>query len=233
MQRLFGTSKPKAPKPTLQDAIRSNDQRIESVDVKIRKLDGELARYGDQLSKMRDGPAKRGLKQQALQVLKQKKMYEAQRQQITQTSFNMEQASFVTDNLRNTLSTIDAMKTANEVMKKEYKSIDIDKIYDVQDEMMDLMEAANEVQDALSRSYAVPDEMEDLDLEAELEALEMDWDNGINTGSETVGSIGAPSYLGESGIGALPELVPEESTPADTTGEERVRIDASGNTHTL
>ena len=74
MNRIFGTSAGKKPKPTLQDAINSvrqprhgpnplahplqTDTRIASIEVKIKKLDGELIRYKEQMSKMRNGPGK-------------------------------------------------------------------------------------------------------------------------------------------------------------------------------
>jgi charged multivesicular body protein 5 len=38
-------------------------------------LDVELKKYKDQMAKLRDGPAKNAVKQKALRVLKQKKMY--------------------------------------------------------------------------------------------------------------------------------------------------------------
>ena len=43
MNRLFGTAKPQAPKPTLQDASASMDKRNESFDSKIGKLDKEVS----------------------------------------------------------------------------------------------------------------------------------------------------------------------------------------------
>ncbi|KAJ3112929.1 Charged multivesicular body protein 5 [Phlyctochytrium bullatum] len=58
MNRIFGTSKPKVPKPTVTDAIRDTDSRVDSVEVKIKKLDAELIKYKDQLKKMREGAAK-------------------------------------------------------------------------------------------------------------------------------------------------------------------------------
>ena len=76
MNRIFGTSASKKPKPTLQDAIASvssievcwcmnlllmseqTDARIGSIEVKVKKLDGELARYKEQMSKLRNGPGK-------------------------------------------------------------------------------------------------------------------------------------------------------------------------------
>lgn len=66
MNRIFGSSKPKAPPPNLTDAISGVDSRTESVDKKIAKLDQELAKYKDQMKKMRDGPAKNSVKQKAL-----------------------------------------------------------------------------------------------------------------------------------------------------------------------
>lgn len=40
----------------------------------------------------------------------------------------MESTALVTENLRNTMATVDAMKTANKEIKKQYGKIDIDKI---------------------------------------------------------------------------------------------------------
>ena len=43
------------------------------------------------MSKMREGPAKNSVKQKALRVLKQKKQYESQSDNLRNQSFNMEQ----------------------------------------------------------------------------------------------------------------------------------------------
>lgn len=40
---------------------------------KVNRLDKELKKLKDQMSKMREGPAKNSLKQKALRILKQKK----------------------------------------------------------------------------------------------------------------------------------------------------------------
>lgn len=40
--------------------------------------------------------------------------------QLTQQSFNMESAALTTENLRNTMVTVDAMQTANKEIKKQY-----------------------------------------------------------------------------------------------------------------
>ncbi|CEP10186.1 hypothetical protein [Parasitella parasitica] len=170
MDRLFGSGK-KIPKPTLNDAISNTDVRVDAVEVKIKKLDAELTRYKDQLKKMREGPTKKTVQQKAIRVLKQRKLYEVQRDNLQQQSFNMEQAQMTTENLRNVMATMDAMQTANKEMKKQYKNVNLDKIDQLQDEMEDLIEQANEVQETLGRSYNLPDDIDEADLEAELDAL--------------------------------------------------------------
>jgi len=65
------------------------EKRGGEVDGKIAKLDEELLRYKQQMAKMRPGPAKNQVQQRALRVLKQKKMYEKQRDALYNQSFNV------------------------------------------------------------------------------------------------------------------------------------------------
>ncbi|KAF7355550.1 Vacuolar protein sorting-associated protein 60 [Mycena sanguinolenta] len=174
MNRIFGTSASKKPKPSLQDAIASTDGRMSSIEVKIKKLDGELGRYKEQMAKLRNGPGKDAVQQRALRTLKQKRMYEAQLAQLAQQTFNIESAALTTENLRNTMATFDAMKAANKEMQKQYGKIDIDKIEAMHYDMEDMLEQSNEIQEIMGRSYAVPDELDEADLEAELDALALE-----------------------------------------------------------
>ena len=80
------------------------------------------------MSKMRDGPGKNALKQRAMKVLQQRKMYEGQRDQLQSSSWSMEQAAMTTENLRNVMTTVDAMKSANKEMRTQYGKVDINKI---------------------------------------------------------------------------------------------------------
>jgi charged multivesicular body protein 5 len=95
---------------------------------KIKKLDAELFKYKEQMAKMRDGPGKNAIKQRAMRILQQKKLYEGQRDQLMQQSFSMEQAAMVTENLKNTMVTVDAMKETNRQLKAQYGKIDVNKI---------------------------------------------------------------------------------------------------------
>ncbi|GHJ87769.1 hypothetical protein NliqN6_4171 [Naganishia liquefaciens] len=195
MNRIFGSGKAK-PKPSLQDAISSTDTRIGSIEVKLKKLDGELSVFKGQLAKMRNGPGKSAVQQRALRVLQQKKMYQAQLNQLQQQTFNMEQTAM--------MATVDAMKMANKEMKKQYGKIDIDKIESIHYDMEDLIEQANEIQETMGRTYGVPDEVDEADLEAELEAL----------GTDLLEEEEMPSYLKDTT--ALPDFVDEAPVDAET-----------------
>jgi len=139
---------------------------------------------------MRDGPGKSAIKQKALKVLQQRKMYESQRDQLQQQSWNMEQAGMMQDNLKNTMTTVDAMKTTTKELRKQYGKIDLDKIERMQDEMADLMEMGNDIQESISRSYDVPEDVDEEELDAELEAL------GEEVALEGIGeSEGLPSFM--------------------------------------
>lgn len=107
-----------------------------------------------------------GVKQKALRLLKQKKMYENQRENLANQSFNMEQTNYATQMLKDTKITVDAMRLGVKEMKKEYKKVNISSIEDLQDELGDLMEQANDVQDVLGRSYGIGEDVDEAELEA-------------------------------------------------------------------
>lgn len=201
MNRLFG-SRSKAPKPDLKDAIGNIETRVSEIDVKLAKINGELSQYQQKLANMREGPGKQAIKQRAMKVLRQRKQVEAQKDQLEAQVWNMEQASMTQDNLRNTMATIDAMKTANKELKKQYGKVDIDKIEDMQDEMADLLDTADELQDTMSRNYSLPEEVDEAELDAELEAL--------GTDAELELPQEAPSYLMDE---APPQFIDEASAP--------------------
>jgi len=163
---------------------------------------------------MRDGPGKTALKQKALKVLQQRKMYEAQRDQLQQQSWNMEQAGMMQDNLKNTMTTVDAMKTTSKELRKQYGKIDLDKIERMQDEMADLMEMGNDIQESISRSYDVPEDVDEAELDAELEAL------GEEVAMEGIGeSEGIPGFmLDETHPPEFIDAPPEPAKVKETAG---------------
>ncbi|KAF6040971.1 CHMP5 [Bugula neritina] len=196
MDRLFGKGKPKAPPPDLNDCVNNLESRGESVDKKIARLEAELVKYKDQMKRMREGPSKNLVKQKAMRVLKQKKMYEGQRDQLMNQAFNMEQTNFSIQSLKDTKTTVDAMKVGVKEFKKAYKNVNIDKIDDLHDQMEDMMEQADEINEVMGRSYGTPEVDED-DLAAELDAL-----------GDEIALDDDTSYLDEAAAPSVPTTVP-------------------------
>jgi len=185
-------SKKQEPAPSLDEASSHLGGRIEGIEAQIAKCDQELAQYKQQLARAR-GVAANAVKQKALQVLKRKKMYEQQRDSLLGTQMNIDQCSFMTEQAKTTAVTVAAMKEANTSLKKQYKKMDIDDIERVADDMQDLMMDQEEINEIMSRSYAIPGGVDEADLDAELAALEDDiafQDEQVAAGPGAV-----PSYL--------------------------------------
>ncbi|KAI3792133.1 hypothetical protein L2E82_06003 [Cichorium intybus] len=66
------------------------------------------------------------------------------------------------------------LKSANKELKGMMKTVKIQDIDNLQDEMMDMMDISNEIQESLGRSYSVPDDIDEDKLMGELDALEVD-----------------------------------------------------------
>jgi charged multivesicular body protein 5 len=197
MKRLFGSKKEAPPAPTLDQASAGVGGRVDQLDEKIKKLDAELRGHKEKL-KTAKGPTKQLLTKRAMDVLKRKRMYEQQRDQLAGQQFNIEQAGFAIESAKDTVTTVAAMKAASSQLKTQYKEINIDEIEDITDDLADMMEDLNEVNEAMGRSYANADDLDEADLEAELDLLEEE----MEAEGEELESGATPSYLQPS---AMPE----------------------------
>jgi len=173
MHRIFGKKKETAPPPSLDDAQHSIGNRLGQTESKIGAIDQELVSMKQQMAKMRDGPAKNQLKQRALTLLKQKKMYEKQRDSMFNQQFNIDQQKFTQESLKDTATTVQAMKHANTALKQQFKEIDIDEIEDLHDDMEDMMYMNEEIQDVMGRAFNT-EVFDDDELLGELNELEDD-----------------------------------------------------------
>merc|ERR1712087_646083 len=127
----------------------------------------------------------------------------------------MEQIMFAQEGLKETADTVKAMKGANKELKKQFKSININEVEDLQDDMSDLLEQAEEVQNALSRSYNT-DDVDEADLEAELAAMEDD--PSLFFSSETDASgVGTADYLDLPASSTQPIEAAGDATVAEST----------------
>ena len=172
------------------------------MDMKIKGCETELLTYKAQMT----GPNAGAVKARALNVLKRKKMYEAQRDQMMNTQFNVDQANFATENLKITAITVDAMKAGTAQMKAEYAKLNIDQIEQVADEMEDMLYDQQEINEVLGRSYAVPDGFDEAALESEFAMLEEE------VAMDRMSNV--PSYIPETLPGGV--AIPAPSAPAMT-----------------
>ena len=78
----------------------------------------------------------------------------------------------------------------------------------MQDELEDMMEQANEVQEAMGRSYGVPD-VDEADLEAELDALtdELSLDTDTSYLDDAVRAPSAPTQVPGETVNAVSVLI--------------------------
>merc|ERR1712232_215853 len=212
MNRIFGGRKNQAPPPSLNDATQQADSRVERLDQKINQLETDLRKIREQMKRVKPGPAQNSLKQRAMRTLKQKKMYEQQRDSLMGTIFNMEQANFTTESLNDTVVMVNAMKHANTQMKKQFKQIDIDSVEDLYDDMAELMEENDMIQEAMSRSFTTPEDLDESELEAELDALGDELLMGEDEEQ-------LPSYLIESSV---PSGLPQEDISEPNQTEPQV-----------
>lgn len=84
----------------------------------------------------------------------------------------------------------------------------------LQDEMEDLLDSANEVQEALGRSYGLPEEVDEADLEAELDAL---GDELLEEDEEIPSYLQEPTYT----VPDVPDKEPGEK-------DKKVAVDEFG-----
>lgn len=176
MKKLFG-SKKKKEKPTpvsIEEATEKINKRGDVADEKIKRLEAELLLFKEQIKKTKPGTAQDLLKARALRVLKQKKMYEAQRDMLYNQSFKLERVSFATEGIKDARETMAAMKAGSKDLEGTLKSLKIDDVDKLQDVITSIVEESNEIQDSLVQGHSAPDHLDEDDLLGELDALESD-----------------------------------------------------------
>lgn len=168
---------------------------------KIDKLEKELRVYKDKIKKTKSPAAKKSLQKRAMEVLKRKRMYEQQRDMVMGQQFNIDQANFNIQSAKTNVQTVAALKASNAELKRTIKKdLDIDEVEDLADDMAELMEDFNEINEALGRNFATPEDLDEADLDAELELLEDELEGELALGEDEA----TPSYLQSSDLPAVP-----------------------------
>lgn len=196
MNRVFGKKKaPGPPPPSLGEASSGVGSQMESLDCRIVQLDKELKTYRDKLKSTTNPAVKSSLQKRAMEVLKRKKMYEQQRDQLAGQQFNIDQAAFGIESAKATVSTIAAMKVASTEMKRTMKhDLNIGDVDGLADDMAEMMDEFNEINEALASNWlSTPNDIDEADLEAELDLLADELLEEEEVGGEMSDAV--PSYL--------------------------------------
>ena len=117
MKKLFGAKKkeePKLPAPSLQETSGKLGERGKVIQVKVDECNKELAAIKNQM-KTAKGMAYKSLQHKALQVLRRRKMYDAQLGNVMNQQFNIDQVQFTSETIASTLDTYAALKEATAV----------------------------------------------------------------------------------------------------------------------
>lgn len=94
------------------------------------------------------------------------------------------------------MTTVDVLKSTNKTLKAQYGKINLDKIEQLQDEMADLLDIGAEINASMARSYDLPDDVDEEELDAELEALSAEVELGGGWEGNLESDV-VPSFLQE------------------------------------
>lgn len=163
--KLFG-SKSKVPmqNSASADALAVIEDAVSMIDKKILHLEREnqgLLKSAKDLAST-DKP-------KALNLLRKKKLNEKQIEALEGQRLNLETQLHALQNMRMDAIVIEATAVAARALKAN--NVDVDKLSDLQDQIAESLQDAQEVSQLLSQPIAQPDIDLD-DLEAELQALE-------------------------------------------------------------
>eukprot|EP01084_Bolivina_argentea_P075668 137149_1 len=217
MKRFFGTKQKKKagpPDATLDDVSGNMDKRVDELEKKITRLERQVIELKKKMKKAK-GAGKNSYKQKALKLLKQKKQYEKQRDRLMGQQMNVDSAKFAQQSMKDNADTVVAMKGAATMLKQQFKEIDIDEVEDLQDEMMDLMEDANEINDILGEAWGMDDFDED-DLMDELDGLDDELDD-LDMDDDEV-----PSYMVSANAAANKSDLKNDDANVDEYGLPKV-----------
>ena len=158
-----------------------------------------------------------------MNVLKQKRMYEKQRDQLSGQLFNIDQTKFAQNNVKETAVMVAAMKATQSEIKASFKEIKIDDVENLHDDMSDLLEDADEINEIMGRQYGVPENIDEDELAAELNALD---DEIANEELEEPSYLQVPVAKEPVKVEALPSfpLIPQNPVSVSSTSAPPVAV---------
>jgi charged multivesicular body protein 4 len=196
---LFG--KRKAPVPNLAESVRKLREASEQLEKRRVFLDKNIASTLGEAKQKMAGKDKRG----ALFLLKRKKMYEKQVEQIYGKRQNLEVQIMALENAGINSDLAKVMSDGSRALDATLAATDIDKVEDIMESVNESMDRAEELSDAMSLPIGpVMDEDELLD---ELNELESEMET-----EEAQGVLGQLQEAPAAKVAPTPAAAPKKST---------------------
>ncbi|KAL8403891.1 hypothetical protein RB594_008951 [Gaeumannomyces avenae] len=214
MNRLFGSAD-KAPKPTIDQTVTNLQKRVSEYDVQIKEKNNELSALAKEMRASFSAARKETIKKKMRRILVDRGGIEKRQGELQGQLDNLWRTQDMQTTLQNSMVVVDALKTTTKELKRQYGKVDLDKIERMQDEMADLMDVGAEINDAISRGIGMPEDLDEAELDAELDALgdEAEYEFEMQRASAT------PGFLEDE----VPDFVDEPLATDKTKMQEAAR----------
>ena len=118
------------------------------LEAKIKKCNEELAPVLNQLKSATKTQKKR-IQMKACQILKRRKMYEAQLNTLQNQQFNVDQMAFNSESIQSNIDMFAAMKDATAAQQEQMKKINYNDLEDLYENMAEMMEDQEEINEMM------------------------------------------------------------------------------------
>eukprot|EP01067_Filipodium_phascolosomae_P001696 Filipodium_phascolosomae@DN2096_c0_g1_i1.p1 len=168
--KFFMKKEQKAPKTDVPDAIRKNRETIDMLEKRQKFLESKIHKAEEEARDRVRKKDKRG----ALLLLKQKKMYEGQLDQLANSIVTLTQQITTLEGASTQSMAVNAMATGVQAQKAANEKLNLDKIDQLVDDMQDLQDQQQEISQALSAGQNLQDDEELLEELGRLQADDLE-----------------------------------------------------------
>lgn len=152
MNRFFG----KKEQPTLEQTQATMNSRVDDLSTKINDLTQQIRQNLDMANKT-SGTESQRYKQKAVMLMRQKKQLEQHRNMTEKHQMNLQTMQIQQEQMRDYQQVYQQMQATNRQMQILASQFDLNKIEDIQDQMMMFAGDQNEIGDILAQDLCTMD----------------------------------------------------------------------------
>ncbi|GIX64057.1 proteasome subunit beta type 3, putative [Babesia caballi] len=155
---------------SLQETSQGVDAKISAIDEKINRCNADLASIKSALANT-NGAGAAAAKRKAMQVLQRRKVYEGQREQLIGVQMAVDQSEHVAAQVQTAVEMRNALSASVKGARKQLRRLNLTELEGLQEQMEDLTEYTNEINEIIGRTYALPEDVDENELELEFAML--------------------------------------------------------------